>query len=242
MNCGDCQEIMSRFIDGDLDDRSSAALADHLAVCAECTVIRDDLAEILLRCGEPETAEAVPPNPAALWRRINNLIESELPPETPVKQEPKSWFARGWNLTFSQAGAAVLTIALISSLLTIVGLRNYFEPPGSDLPTRANEPPSTMHRLLSKVGLSETPQQARERRVQEQQAAIEYWDKRVQTRRASWDERMRVAFDRNLYEIDQAVSEYQMILQKDPEDQLSEEMLDSALTEKMNLLRQFSEL
>jgi len=53
---------------------------------------------------------------------------------------------------------------------------------------------------------------------------------------------MSAAFDRNLLEIDQAVNEYTMILQRDPEDQLSEEMLDTALTEKMNLLRQFSEL
>ena len=79
-------------------------------------------------------------------------------------------------------------------------------------------------------------------RHEEQQAAIEYWDKRVQMRRVTWDHRMRAAFDRNLFEIDQAVNDYTQILQKDPDDQLSEEMLDSALTEKMNLLRQFSEL
>ena len=242
MNCGECQENLSRFIDGDLDDKRSADVGDHLAVCAECTLLRDDLAEILIQCREPESSEAVPPNPAALWRRINNLIESELPPEIPVEEKPKGWFARGWNLTFSQVGIAVMTIALISSLLTIVGIRNYFEPPGNDLPMRASEPPSMMQRLMSKVGLADTPQQARERRVKEQQAAIDYWDKRVQMRRMTWDHRMRAAFDRNLFEIDQAVNEYTLILQQDPEDQLSEEMLDSALTEKMNLLRQFSEL
>ncbi|HJS51260.1 MAG TPA: zf-HC2 domain-containing protein [Pyrinomonadaceae bacterium] len=242
MNCGECQEILSRFIDGDLDEKRSAGVSDHLAVCAECTLLCDDLAQILLQCRETENAEALPPNPAALWRRINNLIESELPAEIPVEEKPRGWFARGWNLTFSQAGAAVLGIALVSSLLTIVSIRNYIEPPGNDLPAQASEPPSTMQRLLSKVGLAETQQQARERRIKEQQAAIEYWDKRVQMRRMSWDHRMRAAFDRNLFEIEQAVNEYTLILQKDPEDQLSEEMLDSALTEKMNLLRQFSEL
>jgi hypothetical protein len=53
---------------------------------------------------------------------------------------------------------------------------------------------------------------------------------------------MTASFDRILNEIDQAVGEYTLILQNDPDDKLSEEMLDSALTEKMNLLRQFSEL
>jgi hypothetical protein len=53
---------------------------------------------------------------------------------------------------------------------------------------------------------------------------------------------MREAFDRNLNEIDQAVYEYTVILEKDPQDDLSGEMLDSALNEKMNLLRAFAEL
>jgi len=38
------------------------------------------------------------------------------------------------------------------------------------------------------------------------------------------------------------VSEYTMILQENPEDDLSGEMLDSVLNDKMNLLREFSEL
>ncbi len=242
MNCGECQEILSRFIDGELNEAESSSVVDHLAVCAECTLLRDDLAEILVRCRENETGDAVPPNPDALWRRINNLLESEVPPEVPVEKKQKGLFARGWNLTFSQAGVAVLSIALISSLLTIVGIRNYFQPPGEDLPARTSEPPTLVQRLFSKVGLVETPLQIRDRRIKEQQAAIEYWDKRVRMRRANWDRRLSAAFDRNLLEIDQAVNEYTIILQQDPEDQLSEEMLDSALTEKMNLLRQFSEL
>ena len=241
MTCGECQELLSRFIDGDLEEDRSGIIVEHLAVCAECTVMCDDLSAILVQCRESEVGEEIPPNPAALWRRINNLIESELPSEIPVEPERKGLFARGWNLTFSQAGAAVIAIALISSLLTIVGIRNYFAPPGDDL-SKSNEPPSVFTRVLRKVGLAESPQQARDRRFKEQEAAISYWNNRVQTRRASWNARMSEAFDRNLFEIDQAVNEYTMILQNDPDDQLSEEMLDSALNEKMNLLRQFSEL
>lgn len=242
MNCPECQENLSKFIDGELDLDRSSAVIDHLAVCAQCTLLRDDLAEILLRCGDGENGESAPPNSAALWRRINNLIESELPPEKPAERMPTGLFSRVWRLSLSQAGIAVLCIALLSSLLTVVAIRNYFEPPGNDLPARSSEPPTLMQRIFSKIGLAETPHQARERRVREQQAAIEYWDKRVRMRRANWDERMSAAFDRNLREIDQAVSEYTLILLRDPEDQLSEEMLDSALTEKMNLLRQFAEL
>ncbi len=88
----------------------------------------------------------------------------------------------------------------------------------------------------------ETPQQARDRRLKEQQAAIEYWNARVQTRRVQWDRATRDAFDRYQQVIDDSVNDYTMILQQDPEDELSGEMLDSVLNEKMNLLRDFSDL
>ena len=54
----------------------------------------------------------------------------------------------------------------------------------------------------------DTPQQTRDRRIREQQAAIRrYWNTRVQVRRAQWDRNMREAFDRNMNVIDQAVNE-----------------------------------
>ena len=53
---------------------------------------------------------------------------------------------------------------------------------------------------------------------------------------------LRRGFDRNLQAIDQAVYEYTNTLEQNPEDELSGEMLDSVLNEKVNLLREFSEL
>jgi hypothetical protein len=142
----------------------------------------------------------------------------------------------------SQSIAALAGVAVISSLLTIVGIRNYFEPRGDDFTSRSASSQTTFEKLMSKVGLIDTPQQARQRRHKEQQAAIDYWNKRVQARKSQWDNKIRDAFDRNLNEIDQTVSEYNLILQKDPQDDLSGEMLDSALTDKMNLLREFADL
>jgi len=135
-----------------------------------------------------------------------------------------------------------LGIAIVSSLLTVIGIRNYTQPSSDDFTTRASDSQTTFEKVLAKVGLVDTPQKARERRIKEQQAAIEYWNQRVAARRVMWDRNVRDAFDRNVNEIDSAVNEYTLILQKDPQDDLSGEMLDSALNEKMNLLREFSEL
>lgn len=243
MTCSECQENLSAFLDNDLSQDISSSIKTHISICVECAKVCEDFAVILDSCRlelENETAETLPPNSQALWCRINNIIESEVKPAPVEPEVRKGWFSRGF--TFSQLASAVAGIALISSLLTVVGVKNYFEPSGEDYTSRSSATQTTFEKVLSKVGLIETPQEARMKRFHEQETAIDYWNKRVQSRRAQWDAHMRDAFDRNLNEIDQAVSEYTLILEKDPQDDLSGEMLDSALNEKMNLLRAFSEL
>ncbi len=240
MTCDECQENISLFLDNELAVDVSASVQTHLSLCAECARVCEDFAVILDSCQDDPTSEPLPPNSQALWCRINNIIENEAKNEMPQPEKAKGWFSRGF--TFSQLASAAVGIALISSLLTIVGTKNYFEPSGEDYTSRSSATQTTFEKVLSKVGLVETPQQARMKRFQEQETAIDYWNKRVQDRRAQWDAHMRDAFDRNLNEIDQAVTEYTLILERDPQDDLSGEMLDSALNEKMNLLRAFSEL
>ena len=242
MNCTECQENISPYLDGDLDEIGSASMRTHLSVCPECAKVCEDFSVILATCRENVPSEIIPPNSQALWCRINNLIESEIRPDVIPEEPKKGLLSRGWNLTFSQAGAGVLAIALISSLLTVVGIRNYFEPSREDFTSRSAESQTTFEKIFSKIGLTETPQQARERRIKEQQAAIAYWSKRVQERRGQWDAKIRDAFDRNLNLIDESVSEYTIILQENPDDDLTGEMLDTVLTDKMDLLREFSDL
>ncbi|MGD9562949.1 MAG: zf-HC2 domain-containing protein [Pyrinomonadaceae bacterium] len=240
MTCEECQENISPFLDNELEDERSLAVQTHLSFCVDCSKVCEDFALILDSCDPDLAADPIPPNSQAMWCRINNIIEAESKPEPVVEEKRKGWFNRGF--TFSQMASAVVGIALISSLLTIVGVRNYFEPSGEDHTSRSAETQTTFEKVLTKAGLIESPQEAKLKRFEEQRAAIAYWNKRVQERRSQWDSKMRDAFDRNLIEIDRAVTEYTVILEKDPQDDLSSEMLDSALDEKMNLLRAFSEL
>lgn len=245
MNCEQCQELISLFLDGELNETSSATVQTHLAICLACAKVCEDFAMILDFCALDEAANGfMPPNSNALWCRISNTIESEIEPtvQQPAKIET-GFFARvrnnGLRFSFSQVLTAALGVALISSLLTFVGYKNYTAD-AADF--ASNEPPSIFQKVLGKVGLVDTPEQARERRTKEQQAAIEYWNKRVQMRRPNWDAHLRNAFDRNLNEINQAAYEYDRILQENPQDELSSEMLDTTLNDKLELLREFSDL
>ncbi len=249
MNCEICQTLISAFLDNELDRTSSANVQTHLSVCADCAKICEDFAMILDYCDdESGAAEIVPPNSQALWCRINNVIEADLKqelqtPHAAPPEAPKSFISRVWQLSFAQVSAAVLGIALISSLLTFIGIKNYSTQGATDnFAAQSTVAPGLIDRALARVGLIDTPQQARERRIAQQKTTIDYWNKRVETRRTQWDNHLRVAFDRNLSEIDQAVDEYTLILQDNPQDDLSGEMLDSALDEKMELLREFSDL
>ena len=237
MNCEHCQELISIYLDNELDVQVAADVRTHLAECAECAKMCEDFAMILDFCELDETEHSLPPNSKALWCRINNLIETEISAAASQQQIKEEKPRRAWQFSFGQVFASILGIALVSSLLTFVGIKNY-----SAVEVSANTAPSLFDRALGKIGIIETAHQTRENRIKEQQAAIDYWNKRVAAKRANWAANLREAFDRNLNEIDQTVFEYDRILQENPDDDLSGEMLDSALNEKMALLREFSEL
>lgn len=239
------------FLDNELDQQSSGEVREHLAVCESCSKMCEDLAMILDFCQLDVNEATVPPNPQALWCRINNVIESEVQAEivketrekikaAEVEQAHSGWLPRKWNFSFMQIASSVLFIAIVSSVLTVIGIKNYSSA-NNDLSSATSEP-TILDRVLGKVGLIETPLEKRARILKERETAIDYWNKRVEARRAQWNANLRDAFDRNLNEINQAVSEYTEILQENPQDELSGEMLDSALNEKMELLREFSEL
>lgn len=239
MNCEQCQDLISVYLDNELEENLRSSVQTHLALCAECAKVCEDFAMILDFCELDESEYAPPPNSKALWCRINNLIENEVAPEL-QKQAEKTAEAkrRRWQFSFSQVFASILGIALFSSLLTLVFIKNF----SASKEVSATTAPSLFDRALVKAGLIESPEQTRENHIKEQQAAIEYWNKRVEMKRVTWNAHLREGFDRNLNEINQVVSEYDQILQQNPNDDLSGEMLDSALTEKMELLREFAEL
>ena len=247
MNCGNCQRMISAFLDGELDAARWETATRHMAGCEECARVFDDLDSLVRFTDETFSDEALPPNSQALWCRINNIIETEVAPqlaEERAEAERPGRIASLWHSSFSlspaQLASAVIGVALISSLLTIVAFKNFSTP--EDAFAESDGQPSLFERVLANVGFGETPWEKNQRRIREQKAAIEYWRGKVLQRRASWNVETRLVFDRNLNEIDKAVNEYTKTLQENPQDTISNEMLDSALKEKMELLREFSDL
>jgi hypothetical protein len=71
---------------------------------------------------------------------------------------------------------------------------------------------------------------------------INYWNQRVELNKVRWSAEMRETFDRNLRVIDQAVANSLDELKRNPHDEISEQMLNESLNDKLALLKEFSDL
>ena len=235
MNCEKCQELIHDFVDGALSRDDSATLNAHLADCLACAEVRNDLQSIVSFCQQNRGQYVAPPNERALWLRIRNVIEAELAPSVtspapPLKQSIwPAWLGRSWELSLPQLAAAFAAIMIVASLATVVGIRRW---DSTDRGTAGRE---------AGGGFSVTGTNVRDRFSQQQQA-IAYWNERVELNKARWNAQMRETFDRNLQVIDRAVNDSMGELNRNPHDEVSEDMLNAALNEKLALLKQFSDL
>ena len=133
-------------------------------------------------------------------------------------------------MSFPQLAASAAAIVLVVSLSTAVGLRRW----QSGGINRAANPVASSQMDVAAANLRN--------RISQQQQAISYWNQRVEYNKARWSPEMRETFDRNLKVIDETVNTSFDALSQNPHDEVSEEMLNAALNEKLSLLKEFAEL
>ncbi|MBD0369718.1 MAG: zf-HC2 domain-containing protein [Pyrinomonadaceae bacterium] len=248
MNCEKCQELLSDFLDGALTDEEHLALSAHMEECLECFHVRRELDEIVSYCRESRGQYEAPPNERALWLRIRNTIESQPSAvasgaaASPATRRARfglwsRWMDRQWELTLPQLAAAVSVIIIAVALGTAFSLqqvRNNSQQDSQGVAgngMQAGGPATGLKAMTSDV----------DERLRRQQIAIDYWYDRVSQRKRRWNPQLREAFERNLGVLDQAVEDSRQRLKVNPHDEISEEMLNAALNDKMELLKEFSD-
>jgi hypothetical protein len=231
MNCERCQELIGDLVDGTLSGADESTLKSHLDECLDCVSVREDLSAILSYCRAHRGEYEAPPNERALWLRIRNMIEAEnansnsaVGADSPSRAPSSgSWWSRSWELSLPQLAAFAAAIVLFVSVTTVVGLRRW----------QSGEVPLP---VTAAVGASVSD------RIWQRQQVINYWNQRVELNKARWSAQMRETFDRNMSVIDQAVNDSLNDLNKNPHDDISEQMLNEALNDKLALLKEFSDL
>lgn len=228
MNCEKCQELIHDLIDGAISRKDEFTLNTHLRECMDCESVRQDLASIVGFCQSHRGEYEAPPNSQALWLRIRNVVEAEMvSASTGAKVRRKSFLgelmSRSWEMSFPQLASFAAAIVLFVALATVVGIRRWGNNPSPTQPT--TEQASNINE-----------------RVWQRQQVINYWNQRVELNKARWSPEMRATFERNLQVIDQAVSQSLNELNRNPHDEISEQMLNDSLNDKLALLKEFSDL
>jgi hypothetical protein len=224
MNCETCQELIHDLIDGSITQRDESTLNTHLNQCLDCDSVRQDLASIVGFCRTQRGQYEAPPNEQALWLRIRNSIEAELPNRASANSNSESsflnrWLGRTWELSLPQLAASAVAIVLLVSLVTVVGLRRWG---GYGVPESVPQ--------VEASNLND--------RFWQRRQVIDYWNQRVELNKLRWSPEMRETFERNLKVIDQAVADSLNDLQRNPHDEVSEQMLNESLNDKLALLKE----
>lgn len=230
MNCEQCQELIHDLIDGRISQRDEFTLNTHLKDCLDCYSVRQDLTSILTFCQTQRGEYEAPPNEQALWLRIRNVIEAENGHRVVAQTDSRpSFFGRlmsqTWELSLPQLASLTAAIVLLVSLTTVVGLRRW-----------DSNGPTTMPQVEASNASNVND------RIWQRRQVINYWNQRVELNKARWSPAMRETFDRNMRVIDEAVANSLNELNRNPHDEVSEQMLNESLNDKLALLKEFSDL
>ena len=231
MNCEQCQELIQDLIDGSISQRDELTLNTHLNDCLDCDSVRQDLTSILTFCQTHRGEYEAPPNEQALWLRIRNVIEAENGHHVVAQTDSRqpSFFGRvmgqTWELSLGQLASLTAAVVLLVSLTTVVGLRRW----GNE-----GTHPVTQVEAANTSNVND--------RIWQRRQVINYWNQRVEINKARWSPVMRETFDRNMRVIDEAVANSLNDLNRNPHDEVSEQMLNESLNDKLALLKEFSDL
>jgi anti-sigma-K factor RskA len=226
MVCDKCQELLSDYIDGSLELGEQLIVERHLADCAPCRVVRDDLLQIVHF--SRQLPEQAPSN--AIWSRIQSEIAAQRP--TGFWSRAATWWARVQNrylrLTIPQLAASAAALTIIVSIAVILSR--------PDAPT-INETAMSLAQgsPLERNLLSSPDIKQIEHRIDELRETVEQ-------RKVAWNPELRVAFDRNMLHIDQSLAECRQELNANPADQVSQDLMLNAYREKVRLLEEFAKV
>lgn len=236
MNCEKCHELLSDFLDGVPSAEARAQIERHLEECLACADVREELLSIVATAQETREHLIAPPDERAMWLRIRDEIEADARANahraasegrrTVAAASGEGFWSRlvgrRWALSLPQLATVAAGVAVAVALITATGMRALLE--------------------RDKGSPSKATVARRQAQSPDDAMMIEYLKQRVEQRRVRWDPRMRETFDRNMSVVDETVNEMMKELDERPHDEVSEETLNAAMRDKIELLKEFSEL
>lgn len=223
MECRAVIDSLSDYLDGQgtwFSENEKSSIEKHLDACPTCQNLKFELTEI--KTAARELPLHTPPQ--AMWVRIANTLEAELPAsERKTREEfPKeTWWdrlkARQFTFTVPQmAGAGVLAAALI--MAGIYGL--------------SGQSPNTDPTKLSLVGV-QTAFLPDEDQIK---AELGRRLAEINKLKAGWNTQSRDDFERHLAQIEESLEKCRTELRANPDDKAHQQSLRNLYNEKRQLI------
>ena len=223
MVCNECQELLSDYIDGELELGEQVKIERHLGDCEPCRAVRDDLLQIVHFSHQlPEQAPS-----GALWARIQSDIAEQRP--AGFLSRAGAWWtsaqSRHFNLSIPQMAAAAAALVIVLSIGVMM--------------TRQNGASNEMAMISSAAGAAPQVQVLSSADLQQLEKQISNLSASIEQRKVSWDPALRVKFEKNMLLIEQSLAECRHQLNDNPGDDVSQELMLNAYREKVRLLEGF---
>jgi hypothetical protein len=229
MNCIECEEIISDYVDGALELGEQTKIEQHLANCEPCRAVRDDLLQIV------HFSKQLPLHTPAsdLWTRIQSEIEAEQPKTfwSRVKVWWRNFNARDFNVTIPRLAALAAAFVLMASVGAAVwnnintNAAKFAEMngPGSQLVPGDKQ-------ILAHIPPLE---------FKDYEQRIQQLIQSVEQKKEVWSPELRDSFDRNMFYVDQSLKDCRQQLDNNPADETCKELMKNAYSEKVRVLEGF---
>lgn len=197
--CHDIAELVTAYVDGDLDDARASAIRGHVRSCSGCAALVE--AEVAVRDAAEALDPAIDP-PASLWDRIEARIAKE-----EIHDSRRSalwlWWQRARPQVFLGAGAAA-----VAGLVLAVWIARSNEGDSHDPTARAPGELAAVAASTASTPSSTIDEQLvddilrAEKRYRDTIAELE---RIAASERESWDADLTAAYDARIAELDAIV-------------------------------------
>jgi anti-sigma-K factor RskA len=221
MKCKQYQDLLSEYIDGTLELGEQVKIERHLEDCEPCRILRDDLLQIA------HFSRQLPllTPPSAVWAGIQEKVAAERRPR--IRRWLTRWLDGRLDLGWPQLAVATAAFVIVASIAVIVS-RQQYPAPSAQSDTLTAQSSSAGLNLLSSAEYAEIEQK------------IDRLGQSVEQRKASWDPDLRLAFDRNMLNVEECLKKCRQQVRAHPSDRVSQDMMREAYLEKQRLLEGFA--
>jgi hypothetical protein len=209
MSCQAYEALIGDYVDGTMDEARRAEFESHLAGCASCRAIVADFT--VIRTASLSLEPQVPP--PHVWRKLSTAIDAE----------PKPLFAGGpwWRVC---APVAAMTVLVASLSWTAAQLTSV---PGERLARTEPVTPIEPASILTEYELAE----------RNLTSTIEGLERIAASNRTPLDMETEDILKANLTVLDGAIGESREALKTEPENDVAQQSLFEALSNKVALLQ-----